>query len=446
MKIALVTPPIFDPAYKKPYDLTPLGLLRIAPWLESQGHEVSLFQFDPQHRISTSFRLPENEVSWLIADIQILFEDGALIYPVFYRGIRPQKILERLAGFNPDEIWITTGLTNHFQGIHLMTTLIEKYLKKPVRLGGILATLAPERLKFMNVKEIYAGPLLEVEKFDYDYRYLEHKPGIINLKLHRGCVNPSACIWCAVKVLEPKMEVSNLERIFRWIEDMAKTGNKYFRLWSSNLFVSKKYRDRFLDGLQKIHNDYGCGFEASEGVEPWLFDSETALKMARSGFQKLSIPLESLSDSLRKEWGKPGSVDRCLEGIAAGNESGMRVSVFCMAGVPGQKLEDVLASIDFCKKANSKPRIHAYSPIPRTELWERSEKNWKNKHLLLTNGYYWPEVRTTTEAVQLEELFTDNLDSEFGPFRGGLDLPKVPVEEKHFFQDLFWLDLSAVYL
>jgi radical SAM superfamily enzyme YgiQ (UPF0313 family) len=45
-----------------------------------------------------------------------------------------------------------------------------------------------------------------------------------------------------------------------------------------------------------------------------------------------------------------------------------------MAGLPGQRVQEVKESIEFVKEVGAKPMLVEYSPIPNTPLFEKAKK------------------------------------------------------------------------
>ncbi len=149
MRIALINSSKKSPVY-------PIALLKIGAWLKSQGHKCKLFN-----------RLPTDNIKY-------------------------------------DEIWISTLFT--FEIPYVMGMIREaKKRYKVIKVGGIAASLLPEKFEEENV-EVTIGRIKGVEEFAPDYSLLKEKPKYSIAYLSRGCVRK--CKFCMVPKLEPKFENS----------------------------------------------------------------------------------------------------------------------------------------------------------------------------------------------------------------------------------------------
>jgi radical SAM superfamily enzyme YgiQ (UPF0313 family) len=54
--------------------------------------------------------------------------------------------------------------------------------------------------------------------------------------------------------------------------------------------------------------------------------------------------------------------------------SGEEIGAYLLAGLPGQRVEEVEESIAFVKETGAKPILVEYSPIPGTPLFEKAKK------------------------------------------------------------------------
>ena len=147
MRIALINSSKKSPVY-------PIALLKIGAWLKSQGHKCKLFN-----------RLPTDNIKY-------------------------------------DEIWISTLFTFEIPYVRGMIREAKKRYKV-IKVGGIAASLLPEKFEEENV-EVTIGRIKGVEEFAPDYSLLNEKPKYSIAYLSRGCVRK--CKFCMVPKLEPKFE------------------------------------------------------------------------------------------------------------------------------------------------------------------------------------------------------------------------------------------------
>jgi len=86
-----------------------------------------------------------------------------------------------------------------------------------------------------------------------------------------------------------------------------------------------------------------------------------------------------------------------------------------MAGLPGQRVEEVEESIAFVEETGANPLLVEYSPIPGTPLFEKAKKmspfDIKNEPLFHNNsilpcqweGFTWADFRRLRERLRKRE-------------------------------------------
>jgi hypothetical protein len=163
-KILLVEPQFpIPPKSKNHKDFLPIGLLKIASYLKSNGYDVQL--------------------------------------------VRGELKLEEFS-FEPDEIWITSLFTYWSKYVKNSVQYYKKiFPKAKVIVGGIYASLMPEHCKeYTGCDEVFTGVYEEAEDFLPDYELLNAKnPHPIDYQIvhtSRGCLR--RCKFCGTWKIEPK--------------------------------------------------------------------------------------------------------------------------------------------------------------------------------------------------------------------------------------------------
>jgi len=173
MRILLVEPDFPIPAKSKNHkDFLPIGLLKMAAFLKSQGDEVKLVRGVPKQ----------------ITEIYIL-------------------------NFKPHEIWITSLFTYWSEYVR---SAVEYYKNvfpdAKIVVGGIYASLMPDHCKkYTGCDEVKVGVLQEAENVKPAYSLIRKaNPHPIDYQIihgSRGCIR--SCNFCGVKQIEPKFEFKN---------------------------------------------------------------------------------------------------------------------------------------------------------------------------------------------------------------------------------------------
>lgn len=251
MKVLLV-----EPAYYSRFP--PLGLLKLASYHRSRGNQVKLV------------RGAEEDLS-----------------------------------FNPDLIEITSLFTYAWKPVHEAIEFYHaKYCGARMRIGGIYASLMPQRIKsFFPFIEVHIGLFKNADSYIPAYDILDdvekwRKWDSTILFTSRGCIRN--CPFCVVPKLEGKIHAV-VEDLKRYIYPI----HKRIILWDNNFFASPNWR-KILQALR----DIGLPVDFNQGIDSRLIDNEKARMIAdlrtpiiRTAFdninEKRSIvnAVESLSQS-----------------------------------------------------------------------------------------------------------------------------------------------------
>ncbi len=65
---------------------------------------------------------------------------------------------------------------------------------------------------------------------------------------------------------------------------------------------------------------------------------------------------------------------RAVDHLKRAGYGGEDLGVYLMAGLPGQRVEEVEESIAYVREAGTKPIVVEYSPIPGTPLFAKAKK------------------------------------------------------------------------
>lgn len=106
-------------------------------------------------------------------------------------------------------------------------------------------------------------------------------------------------------------------------------------------------------------------------------DEEVARLLFRSGFKTIRLGLETTHEALQAETG--GKVtnrefQKAIGDLQRAGYGAEDLGVYVMAGLPGQRAEEVEESIAYVREAGAKPMLVEYSPIPGTPLFEKAVK------------------------------------------------------------------------
>ncbi len=221
MKVLLV-----EPAYYTKFP--PLGLLKLASYHRSRGNQVKL-----------------------VRDIQ---DD---------------------LNFNPDCIEITSLFTYGWKPVHEAIEFYHsKFKTAKIRVGGIYASLMPNRLKsFFPFVDIRIGLCKEADDYLPAYDLLKEvkeweKWNTTILFTSRGCIRN--CPYCIVPKLEGK-----IHRVIESLESHIYPDHKHLILWDNNFFALQDWKRVFNELI-----DIGLPVDFNQGIDARLIDEEKSSMIA----------------------------------------------------------------------------------------------------------------------------------------------------------------------
>ena len=236
------------PGYYSKYP--PLGLLKISALKKKEGHKVFLCYLSSQHsRLHTKWEgVCDN-----------LFD----------------------VPFHPDEVWVTSLFTFAWREVHEAIYFIKnRFPKAPIIVGGIYASLMPERLRKLGVKVI-TGLIPEAEEMTPDYSLFPNWDASIVFSA-RGCIRK--CEFCAVKIVEPVFKTRDS------IKYQVLDNHKRIIVWDNNFLGSKHYKD-IIDQL--VEFDKPVDF--NQGLDVRLMTKEKIEQLKRLNIDgKLRIAYDDI--------------------------------------------------------------------------------------------------------------------------------------------------------
>jgi len=398
--ILLVNPWIHDFAAYDVWD-TPLGLLTLAAILRSHGYRVSyvdcLDRFHPRAPAS-DLHLRNGRGPYIKREIPK--PEGLQDVPRRFSryGIHPEWLAEDLLSVQrPDLVLVTSFMTYWAPGVRETITAIRSiHPEVPVVLGGIYAGLCLDHAeKNAGADRVIAGSCEnrilaltgsytgwhETPRFDTgnldDYPYpafdLQRKIPYVPLLTSKGC--PFSCDYCAAHFLHPermqRSPQSVVDEIRFWNE---RHGTADFAFYDDALLVdAENHALPMLDGLVTAGLNIRC--HTPNALHIREITRQTADLMYRAGFQTLRLGLETAVSEHRRVIDRKVTITEFKQAVHCLTRAGFdprQIGVYLLAGLPGQPISSVLASIDRVKAVGAVPIPAYYTPIPHTAMWEQA--------------------------------------------------------------------------
>ena len=396
--ILLINPWIHDfAAYD--YWAKPLGLLMIGAALRQHGANVSyldcLDRFHP--------RMPT-------ADPLLRFGRGAYLktripkpaglkdIPRNYcrYGILPEWLIGILTSNpKPDLILVTSSMTYWYPGVQeTIRTVKSVFSDIPVILGGIYATLCRDHaVRFSGADVVVSGPaesqlfqiiyqligwradseigLDDLDRLPFQAADLQRVIPYITLLTSAGC--PFSCGYCASGYLNPKRILRNVGRIVEeiqyWLSGYGVADMVFYDdalLVDSERHAALLFAEIIDRGLGKIVRFHTPNAVHIREITPML-----ARLMYDAGFKTLYLGFETAASN-RSGWDCKVTCEEFITAVSDLQSAGFhgdQMGAYLLAGLPGQSLESIEASIEAVRKTGIWPVLAHYTPIPHTALW-----------------------------------------------------------------------------
>jgi radical SAM superfamily enzyme YgiQ (UPF0313 family) len=399
--ILLVNPWIHDFAA---YDFwaKPLGLLQLAAILQRHGMSVSYIDcLDRFHPLASpsdpAARCGRGPYHKTAIPKPLGLADVQRTYSRY--GIKKAWFREALdkAG-KPDLILVTSLMTYWYPGVQ--ETIQELNLRLPdvpVILGGVYASLCHDHAKqYAGADRVVSGsgedvllelvqeftgfdssPRFDAENLDsYPYPAFELQSRItyVPLMMSRGC--PFVCAYCASPYLTPRRMVRSPAAVVEEIEFWhQKWGVVDFAFYDDALLVNSQ--KQIIPMLREIiQKGVAVRFHTPNALHVREISPAVAEHMFQAGFTTIRLGLETAAFADRGSLDSKVTADEFSTAVDHLKAAGFRkeqVGAYLLWGLPGQAIEEVVASIRTVKRCGITPVIAHYTPIPHTDLWDQAK-------------------------------------------------------------------------
>ena len=396
--ILLVNPWIHDFAA---YDFwaKPLGLLTLAGILRDHGARVSyvdcLNRFHPLSPTAPSpaARCGRGPYLKTVIPKPHGLEDIPRNYCRY--GIPPDSLSHDLEKLDrPDLVLVTSLMTYWYPGVRETICVIRSVLPDvPVLLGGIYASLCPDHARRSSgADQVMTGPgeetllplvaqytgwsptprfdLQDLDSLPWPAMDLEHRLAHVPVMTSRGC--PFQCAYCASHRLQPRMLHRSPESV---VAEIAHWHNNHgvcdFAFYDDALLVeAEHYIIPLLEGVIDMGLD--IRFHTPNAMHIREITLGLARLMRCAGFHTIRLGLETTAFDRRQAMDRKVTEKEFFRAVGYFKEAGFspgQVGAYLLAGLPGQDVSAVEASIAVVKQAGVTPVIAHYTPIPHTPMW-----------------------------------------------------------------------------
>ncbi|MCX5692724.1 MAG: B12-binding domain-containing radical SAM protein [Candidatus Omnitrophica bacterium] len=418
-KILLVNPWIYDfSAYD--FGMKPVGLLRIGEFLRRKGAKVDLADClggCSRHKDEYGFSKIKKEKIEKPETLKNIER------PYFRYGISIPEFLEKISAFSEiDEIYVASGMTYWYPGVHLAIKLLkERFNKTPVMLGGIYATICHKHARLTSGADVvWKGRYLDREYFYWDGFYpaydLLSDREILPIQLTAGC--PFRCTYCASRMFNSRFEMKDPVDLFEEVMYYnRKFGTRSFVFYDDALaYRNSEGIKRFLRLV--IASGMELTFHTPNGLHARFIDEELAELFKKANFKDLRISLETSDEGVQQFTGGKVSNNDLKLALRNLKEAGFAkkdLGVYILMGASYIDMEKTMDDILFINALGAKAVLASYSPIPGTLDYKILLKNKiikENIDPLWHNKTIFSELFMPSYIQKAREIrrFTSNLN------------------------------------
>jgi len=197
----------------------------------------------------------------------------------------------------------------------------------------------------------------------------------MNFITSRGC--PYACTYClnhALREMYKKQRFLRRRSVKNTIEELVEAKEKFgirFVKFVDDLFVTKDKDPWFNEFCEKYPREVGLPFLVYARFN--LMTENMAKKLSKAGCQAAQMSIESANERIRNKILKRGKMteENIINGSKYCKDNGINIITYSMLGLPTSTIEDDIAAIDLCIKANIPvPEFQIFHPLPKSEITE----------------------------------------------------------------------------
>lgn len=230
---------------------------------------------------------------------------------------------------------------------------------------------------------------------DYEVRGESDKRFMVMIS-SRGC--PHECYFCTAPMMTERRyrrrPIADVVGEIRSYRDRFGVGEVFF--WDDNFFVDKKRAKKLL--LELVDQFPGMSFQVPSGSEINALDDEVIELMARAGFKKLFMAVESPNEDIQEgHIDKKVKLNRINDLVDKLRSVGIISEGSFMIGFPHETKEQIDNTLSKVQAFGfDRISISIVNPLPGTALYERCEREG-----LLYENFDPQDVRWSNENIKL---------------------------------------------
>jgi anaerobic magnesium-protoporphyrin IX monomethyl ester cyclase len=403
-KILLINPPFYR-LMGSHFNGINLGLSYIASLLSSNGHDISIYNAD---YLDNDEYINQRQIFDNYDNYKLVLND--LNNPLW------KEIESKIIEFKPDIIGLTMLTANY--KVDKIIAGIAKKINKDIKIiiGGTHATIDPDNtlkndefdylvrgegeLTFLEliegkdkksikglsykqnnkiiqnekrpfIKDLDILPFPSRDLFINNTKYMDFG----NIITGRGC--PYTCVFCASqKIWERKVRFRSPQNVIEEIKDLKSKFNPSIIYFIDDTFTLIKSRAKNICRKmieEKINIPWKCDTRVDK------LDYELVNLMKEAGCIRIKIGVETGSENMHNKIKKKLTLDKIRKGVKIIKSVGLPLTVYLMAGFPGETNRDIKDTIEFAKEIDADYySLSIVAPYLGTEIYDEFIKSGNN--------------------------------------------------------------------
>ncbi len=271
----------------------------------------------------------------------------------------------------PEADFVATGEGEHGL-VHLVRALEGRGGAETVRIPGIIdrqddgGAAPPPDLDALPLPAVHLLPVGA-------YRHpLATRLPMFTMVTSRGC--PCRCTFCAQSVSRTGWRGHSAERVVQEMGRLEAFGVRYVALYDDNFTADRDRVVSICRGL--MENGSRLAWKCEARVD--MVDDELLGLLARAGCKTVGFGIETANQAGLDRLRKGTTVDQARNALRQARRHGLETLAYVMVGIPGESLDDVRYTMDFCLAEKvSVIQVATLSALPGTALWEEArEEGW----------------------------------------------------------------------
>jgi len=398
--------------------MPPLGLASMAAWLEKNGFEADILDFnaEPEREAELETFIQTNRPGFigfscttssfldgagLAQQVKTWFPDIVTVIGGVHVSALREAVLENYPQFDYG-VWgegeetlrvLMTGDTQDRAGVVYREAGVVKCGERREPAIALDTLPFPAYEKLPGYPERYALPI-----FNYP------KTPNASFTSSRGC--PCACSYCDRSVFGSTFRANSAAYVYEHMKYMRERfGIRHLNFYDDQFTLDRK---RILELAQRLR-EAPLGMTFNCAARPDRVDPEMLTALKQAGCWMISLGIETGDPELLAKHRRHGDLDRLRQAIREIKKAGIRVKGLVMIGLPGETEESIRRSM---KYVHALPiddiNVAKFTPFPGTPLYKdirttgTFDEDWNRMDCM--HFLYVPEGLT---EARLQKLFIE---------------------------------------